>query len=377
MCTTKSSAIPRTKLNEINDDCLEYIFHFLDIYDLYALARVSPRFETVFTLFNRKFTYTIADIATPNLQHFLQTVGMQIRTLNVTIKERHSSEVIAFFECIQEYCPNVKHLAIKKWPHLNFSRYSTMLKRLESLRLDECEYTEMNDLMNRRFVGIKPWVAQPGLCSMQLSLQKSTGMSDLTNLTSLKLHRCSGLSLSDFQQFLAHNQQLTELSLHSLKEFNSSDADESFFDNMAQNLQLVETISIDVYTTSFIQFIARLPKLRSLQLIDYTVCDDRIVDRLLRKLCETNTVEELDLYHCNLGLNTYRVISQFEKLHTLKLQKHFWVSDQHLASLNQMQSLRKVCFFDSILLNDDAVMSLVRVAPQLTHLGIYAPISTY
>lgn len=369
MCASKS-AIPATKLDEINDDCLAHIFKMLDIYDLYNIACASSRFQNVFALFKCKFAFTVTNVAATNLKCFLQMVGMQIRTLNVLISERNqsSTEIIEFLECVQEHCVNVKHLSIKKWRHLNFNRFSTLLKRLESLRLDECEYTEINYLLNRRFV-IKSWISQP-LCSMQLTLQKSSGMSDLTNLTSLKLHRCKGFKPTDLQEFLIQNNQLNELSLLALEDFMNSNVDESFYDGLAQYLQLVETISIDVKTTSYIQFIARLPKLRSLQLLDYTVYNDRIVDRLLRKLSETNTVEELDLYHCNLGLNSYRVVSQFQKLHTLKLRKNFWFTDQHLATLNLMQSLKSLCCFDNVVLTDDGVVSLVRMAPQLIQLDV-------
>lgn len=367
--------MPTTKLDEINDDCLAHIFKMLNIHDLYNIACSSARFENVFQLFNRKFVFSVTNVSAPNLKHFLQTIGMQIKTLNVTITERNrsSTEIIEFLECVQAHCANVRHLAIKKWPHLNFSRFSVLLKRLESLRLDECDYAELSDFLNRRF-GIKPWTAQPGLCSMRFpvqissALQKSRGMADLTSLTSLKLHRCSGFRPSDFQELLTHNHHLTDLSLFALKEFTNSHADDSFFDGIAQHLQSIETISIDVNTTSNIQFIANLPQLRSLQLLDYSVYNDRIVDRLLRKLCETGTIEELDLYHCNLGLNSYRIISQFQRLHTLKLRKNFWVTDQHLASLNLMQSLKTICCFDNVVLTDDGVMSLVRMAPQLKQL---------
>lgn len=342
----------------------------LDIYDLYSIACASSRFENVFSLFNRKFVFSVTNVAATNLKHFLQTVGMQIRTLNVTVSERNRnpSDVLEFFEAVQEHCPNIKHLALKKWSHLNFSRFSSLLQRLETLQLDECEYmSEINELLNRRFV-IKPWLNQPGLCSMQLALQKSSGLSDLISLNTLKLHRCKGFTPSAFQEFLKKNNQLTELSLFALKDFKNSNIDEDFFDALAPHLQSIQMISIDVNTTSHIQFISKLPNLRSLQLLDYSVYNDRIVDRLLRKLSEFNAIEELDLYHCNLGRTTYRVISQFQKLHTLKLRKNFWVTDQHLQSLNLMQSLKMVCCFDNIVLTDDGVMSLVRMAPQLTQL---------
>lgn len=367
MCASKS-AMPGTKLDEINDDCLAHIFKMLDIYDLYNIACASPRFENVFTLFNCKFSYTVNNLAAPNLKHFLQMVGMQIRTLNLSIGERNrnTTEIIEFLESVQNYCPSVRNLSIKKWPHLNFSRFSILLRRLEILLLDECEYKEINDLLDRRFV-IKPWISQP-LSSMQMALHKSSGLSDLTNLTSLKLHRCKGIFIKDFKELLMQNNNLVELSLFALEDFLNSEADESFFEALAEYMHCVETLSIDKQTTSHIQFIALLPRLRSLQLLDYSVYNDRVVDRLLRKLSEVNKIEELDLYHCNLGLTSYRAVSQFQKLHTLKLRKNFWVTDQHLAALNSMQSLKTVCCFDNVVLTGEGVMSLVRSAPQLQQL---------
>lgn len=360
-------SIPHTKLDELNDDCLEYIFQMLDIYDLYNIACASQRFENVFPLFNRKFVYTVSNVSAANLPHFLETVGMQIRTLNILIGEsvKNSADVIAFFDNVQTNCRNVKHVALKKWTRLNFNRFSDLLKRLESLELDECEYTELNEWLNRRFV-IKPWIAQPGLCSLQLALQKSTGLADLSSLTSLKLHRCKGIGPNHLQELLEQNNRLIDLSLFGLKDFNN--IDEHYFNGIVTYLKAIETISIDVNTTTHIQFISQLPKLRSLQLLDYSVYDDRIVDKLLRRLCDSDTIEVLDLYHCNLGLNTYRVISQFRKIHTLKLCKNFWVTDQHLQSLNMMHSLKTVCCFDNLVLTDDSVISLVQASPQLTHL---------
>lgn len=343
----------------------------LDIYSLYNIACASSRFENVLALLNRKFVLSVTNgvVAPSNLKHFIEMVGMQIQTMNVTIGERNrsTSEVVEFFECVQGNCLKLKHLALKKWSNLNFSRFSNLLKRLESLQLDECEYTEINELLNRRF-GIKPWLNQPGLCSMQLSLQKSSGLSELTSLKSLKLHRCKGFTPNGFHEFLRKNNQLKELSLFALKDFKNSNIDDDFFDGLAQYLQEIETISIDVNTTSHIQFISRLPKLKSLQLLDYSVYNDRIVDRLLRKLSDTNTIEELDLYHCHLGQTSYSVISQFQKMHTLKLQKNFWVTAPDLQSLKMMPALKTFCCFDNILLTDDGVLSLVRMAPQLTQL---------
>lgn len=366
LCAAKS-AIPHMKLDDLNDDCLAHIFQMLDIHDLFNIACASQRFENVLPLFNRKFVYNVINVNAPNLKHFLQTVGQHIRTLKVSIGEniRSSAEVIEFFECVQKHCANVKHLALKKWTRLNFNRCSELLQRLESLELDECEYTELNEWLNRRFV-IKPWIAQPGLCSLQLALQKSCGLSDLTSLTSLKLHRCKGFGPNNLREFLEQNDRLTDLSLFALKDFKN--VDETYFDGVAKYCQNIVSISIDVNTTSNIQFISGLPKLRSLQLLDYSVFNERIVDRLIRRLCENETIEVLDLYHCNLGQNTYRVISQFKKLHTLKLCKNFWVTDQHLQSLNLMHSLKTACFFDNLTLTDDSVISLVRMAPQLTQL---------
>lgn len=357
ICASKCIYIPGRKLDEINDDCLTHIFKFFDIYDLYNVSCSSSKFENVLPLFNRKFEFTITNVSTLNIKHFLEKIGMQIETLTITIGKRERSEVKKFFECVQKQCPNIKVLFIKNCSHLNFARFSNLLKRLKSLRLEECEYTKIYDVPY--FMNI-PWITQ----SMPMELQKSEDMSDLVIL---KLHSCKGFKPCAFKEFLKQQNRFIELSLFALEDFKNSDVD--FFNELVPNLQNIEALSIDANTTSHIQFIANLPKLRSLQLLDYSIYNDRIVDRLLRRINdETNKIEELDLYHCYLGMNTYRVISQFQQLHTLKLRKHFWVTENHLSSLDLMPKLKTVCCFDNVVLTDLGIISLVRVSPMLTHL---------
>lgn len=358
---------------DLNNDCLAEIFKNLDINDLYAITSTSLAFKDVLWLFNRKYEYTINDISAPNLSHFLQTVGMQIKTLNVIVGERRKNaiEVIEFFECVQMHCINVEHLMVKKWSHLNFNKLTNLLNRLKSLQLVECDNFDTNDLYKSRF-GFKAWTSiQPASFYSIAPVQKVNNLTELINLTSLKLHTCKGFQPNDFLEFLQQNHnRLTELSLFALDEFRQSQFDENFFHRLSQHLQSIETICIDVQTTTHIQFIANLPKLRTLQLLDYSVYNDQIVDRLIRKICDSDTIQELDLYHCNLGQSTYRCISQLPNLHTLKLRKNFWITDQHLQSLNQMQSLKTICCFDNVILTDDGILSIVRMAPRLTQLDI-------
>lgn len=359
---TGTTAIPTTELTNLNHDCLAEIFRRLDINDLYAIACAHPLFKNVFTLFNRRFEYTVTDIDAPNLLDFFQRIGMQISTLYITIGERcrNSAEVIEFLECVQMHCANVKHLTVKKWSNLNFSRLAVLLMRLESLELIECNNVEPHHPDDGGHFSFRVWTNPQ-------SDADRTCLIHLTNLKTLKLHTCKGFRPHHFYKFLQMNGKLTELSLFALAEFKQS---ERFFDDLANNLQELETICIDVQTTSNIQFIANLPKLRTLHLLDYSVHNDRIVDRLLRSICDSETIEELDLYHCHLGQITYRFISQLKNLHTLKLRKNFWIADQHLQSLTLMPALKTVCFFDNVILTDDGVLSIVKMAPKLNQLDI-------
>lgn len=363
---------PVNHLPDLNDDCLAYICAKLDIHDLYAVACAFPSLQVAFPLFNRRFEYTVTNINATNTAHFFECVGMQIKTLNVTVGEhiRASADVIRFFECIQTHCPRIKHLLIRKWADLNLSRVGKLLSRLESLQLEECDYNAKGELANRRFM-INPWIViHPAFYSMQSTVPKTTGLAELVNVTTLKLHKCRGLHARHLLDFFRRNSTLTELTLFGLKDLLANDQESHFFAQIGQHLQSLETISVDVNTTTDIQFVAELPRLRSLQLLDYSVYNDRVVDRLLRKLCESQRIEELDLYHCNLGQQTYRTISQYRRLHTLKLRKNFWVTDQHLQSLSMMQSLRTVCCFDNIILSDEGVLSIVRMSPVLTQLDV-------
>lgn len=349
---------------------MAHIFQMLNITDLYAIACVSSRFENILQLFNKKFDYAVNNVNDQNLLHFLQVVGHQIEYLNVTITEKNDIRtVIGFFDAVQLHCVNVKHLLIKKWRHLNFEKYEVLVKRLKTLRLEDCKYQEKIEMLHRRFV-IKPWImAPPSFYSLSPSAPMKTDfLANLTNITILKLHQCVGFRPEHLYEFLEQNNRLTELSLSNLKEFKGDAYDQQYYDGLSKYLQAIESISIDMETTIHIQFIANLPNLRALQLISYSVHNERIVDSLLRKLQERDIIEELDLFHCNLGRTTYRIISLFSKLTTLKLCKNFWVTEQHLKYLEQMPKLRKFCCFDSIILTDDGIMTLIKMAPQLKQL---------
>lgn len=316
-----------------------------------------------------KYECNLSNINLSKIEHFLQIVGHHINCMNVNFTDKCDlTTVLSFFESVQLYCTHIKHLTINKWRTLNFNRFDSLLKRLRTLRLEECRYHERYDILHRRFT-INPWIIAPAtFYSLSSANVKTDFLNSLVNVTTLKLHQCVGIRPEHLLEFLEQNNQLVELSLFSLSEFKSDAYDQTYFDAFTKYLQAIEFLSIDMDTTNEIQFIAKLPNLRSLQLINYSVHNERIVDALLRKLLERDTIQELDLYHCNLGRSTYRTISLFKNLVTLKLCKNFWVTEQHLKIMEPMKNLRRFCCFDCILLSDDGVITIVKMAPQLESL---------
>lgn len=370
-CRWPRVAQPMT-LDRLNDDCLAHLLQLLDINDLYAIACTSSRFEVILPLLNRKFKYTVTNLNDPKLGHFLQLLGAQIKCLNVTVNEKtDNNTVLTFFDDVQAYCLNVKHLSIKKWRHLNFEKYDVLLKRLQTVRLEECKYQEKIEILNRRFV-IKPWIMAPAsfYSLSPAAASKSDFLANLTNITSLKLYQCACVRPEHLVEFIEQNPRLVNLSLFALPEFKGSAYNQQYFESIAKYLQSIESFSIDDETTSNIQFLAKLPNLRTLRLINYsnTAHNDRIVDSLVRKLRERDTIEELELFHCDLDLQTCRNISLFSKMTTLKLCKNFHVTEAHLKLLEPMPRLRRFCCFDCILMSDDALFKLIKMSPQLEQL---------
>lgn len=373
-----SNSVTPLTLDCLNDDCLAHLLQLLDINDLYAIACSASRFEDILPLLNRKFKYTVTNLNDPKLTHFLQLVGGQIKCLNVTVTEKTDNHtVLAFFDNVQTYCTNVKHLSIKKWRHLNFEKYDVLSKRLYTIRLEECKYQEKIEILNRRFV-IKPWIMAPASFHTLSSSASSSSsiaskfdfLANLSNITSLKLYQCANVRPEHLVEFLEQNPRLVHLSLFALTEFKGSAYDQQYFEGISKHLQAIESISIDNETTSNIQFLANLPQLRTLRLINYsnTAHNDRIVDSLVRKLRERDVIEELELFHCDLDIQTCRNISLLTKLNTLKLCKNFHVTEQHLKLVETMPKLRRFCCFDCILMSDDALIKLVKMAPQLEQL---------
>lgn len=345
-------SISKVKLIDLNFDCLAEIFKNLSINDLYAIARACPAFEMTFKLFNKK-----SSIATNNFttSHFLRTIGMQIECIK--LNEFHgrapctSNEML---RTVQTNCIHLKELKIKKWSHLTLDQYQMLLNRLKMLHLIECDIL-------RRF----------NLNRSTIAAENLNWLRELPNLTTLKLYKCNGFGPMDLLEFLQHNNnQLIELLMFQLKDFQTNQMNDEFFDNLTPYLQSLECITVDVDTMCHIQFIANLKKLRRLHLFNYTQYNGRMVDRLMQTICQSTTLEELDLYFCNLSQNTYRFISQIPNLHMLKLQKNYWLKNEHLEMLHLMRSLKVLSCFDNIHLSDMGLLLLVKMAPKLSHLDI-------
>lgn len=355
-------------MERLNDDCLAHLFALLDINALYAIVRASPTFKRILLLFNSKFEYSITNLERNDLPEFICHVGRHINKLIVTVNENCDNNIVLnFFQDVNMYCVHLKHLHLRKWRYMNLTKCDQMLERLYTLRLDECKYQEKCDMPNKRFT-IKPWmIASPAFLSYT-AIQKSNVFTNLLNITMLKLQNCASIRPEHLLDFFKCNDRLVHLSLFNMQEFKCSTYDRNYFDEMGKYLRAIEFLSIDMDTTVHINFLADLPRLRSLQLINYLAPDKQIVDQVIRKLCERNVLDELDLYHCHLDNNTFYTISLFSKLSTLRLSKNFWVTDQNLMLMGMMPKLQQFCCFDCILLTGDGFMHIVQMSSKIEQL---------
>lgn len=306
------------------------------------------------------------------MSRFLEIVGNHIRRLTVTIGDNCDADtVINFFLEVQNYCINLKHITIRKWKFLNFDKFEVFASRLTSLRLEECRYYDKNIIAHRR-LAMNPWIISPlsfnSLCPPTNSKANFFGSEMLPLITSLELYECDCIQPEMLIEFLRVNTHLKHIRLFRLNGFKKQMYNADFFNEMGKHMKNVERFSIDMDTSSEIQFLSHLPNLRSLQLMNYSVANEQVVDALLRKLAERDIITELDLYHCNISRQTFRTISQFSKLTSLKLCKNFWVTEQHFKMLLPMKNLKTFCCFDCIQLSDEGLISIIKMAPNMERL---------
>lgn len=358
--------ISQLTLQQLNEDCLVHVLEYLGLNDLYAMGCVSDFFRNVIQSFNRKLNCTLSKINAKYISNFLEIVGNHIKRLTVsTIDDCDSDTVINFFLDVQNYCTNIKYLIIRKWTYLNFDTLEILASQLISLRLEECRFYDRRDIMHRRFAMHPYIISRTSFNSLSPPTIQINLLRHLVALTKLEMYKCDDVRPELLLDYLKNNERLVEMSLFQLKEFKKDMYNVAFFDEMGKHLRHIERFSIDMDTTNEIQFLSHLPNLKSLQLINYSVVNERVIDTLLRKLSERDLLTELDLYHCDILRSTYRTISQFSKLESLKLCKNFWVSEQYFKEFLPMRNLKKFCCFDCIMLSDDGLISLLKMAPKI------------
>lgn len=361
--------ISKLTLDQLNEDCLVHIMEYLGLNDLYAVGCASKYLQSSIRLFNRKLSCTLLKINAAYTGRFLEIVGNHIRRLTVLVNEDCDSDtVINFFLDVQNYCTNIKYLTIRKWTYLNFDKLDVLVSRVVAIRLEECRFYDRRDIMHRR-LAMNPWIITPtSFNSLHLPAIKINFLGQLSSITSLELYECDGIRPELLLDFLKKNKQITVMSLFRLKCFRKDMYDALFFNEIGKHLACIERFSIDTDTTNEIQFLSNLPNLKSLQLINYAVVNERVVDSLIQKLAESDIIEELDLYHCNIVRSTFRKISQLSRLTSLKLCKNFWITEQYFHDIVPMKNLKKFCCFDCILLSDDGLISILKKAPNIDSL---------
>lgn len=339
-------------LDELNDDCLLYLFkYFNKIEDLYRIGLVCERFRFIVRSFSRKFQLDTRSIPptddqgqlTDQLEYcnsFFSIVGHHIATLNICNKA--ISQPRSRFEIIEKYCQyTVQHLRIAHWDTFDLTLLTSLLCSVKSLEIDQCDGKHINCAKSQDY------------------------LQQIDHLQALSLIDCAPNLFHD-----GGNEVATILNkskeLKHLRLINQMDIlrRSSMRDAISQ-LTALECLSLSYGTTKDVdlRFLATLPSLKRLQLIDYDNYDadgsrsSVIVDELLVALVHNDSdLYELDLHHCHLMDRTYTTIAQFKKLKILKMNKNFWLTHEQLKLMATMRGqLTHFYCYDCLKLTNEAI----------------------
>lgn len=215
---------PQNIINALNDDCLLHIFTELSVRDLYTVANVCQRFESIAKhAFRIKYSqqgrspmtdlYEGGIITLFQIELFLQTFGTEIRTFSVSkYKEKLNIDILLRM-CV-EWCPKIEVLSLAAdWSACLKKSMSGLMPRLKKLTFDVYHFNgqySMGDL----FVGDWPLEKLEfiGLPDWETTTIRMPKLTDL-HLTAHSDH----LTVKHVKQILSRNAQIRTVRLTDMK----------------------------------------------------------------------------------------------------------------------------------------------------------------
>lgn len=367
-------------LLDLNDDCLYELMEMLPATALAALASSCTRLRAiarkVFHIYhtNRYVKFDLQKVADenqesrciPRILNVLRLFGDMIVKLDVTFGKSPQCDVA--------------NIAVAKWMCIYGS------DKIEYLKLSRCRGPVCNELANGaalfRNVRDIELMYSDAICGRYLSVShqleklvilgpkcvehfahtfpKLRTFSWSYSVFSQSIFRADKVAL---EQFLGRHQNLTDLTMSSLKPC-----------NMEQLSELHQLESLTISLVEREDDIWPLGRLRNLKRLTVTLYGDseRELVRFLNRSDSVHNMEKITMIYFRLSISheMMEAISRYTNLSVLELKEVNQMDDTHLVHLYKLHELRELTVTQSWLISTDGICGIIRNLPKIELLSL-------
>ncbi|XP_055682324.1 uncharacterized protein LOC129789524 [Lutzomyia longipalpis] len=308
-------------ISKLNDDCLEYIFTFLNLRELSCVQMVCKRFDSVARIIYRARRIldfdTLAHDGTINFKdakRIAQGAGPYVHTL-IASKNSFFATDRRLLKVILKPCKKLENLHLMDFDvraKKTSGELSRIMQPVKVARLVRCKLTEK----------VAEKILKNANSLEKLDLSKNGRLYGyfvkyLRGMKELNVSNCKMISRTDFINFCKMNPDLRSLNIIKCIGIN-----QDCLRAIATNLRSLETLAIQYRALSPSDFIilADLPKLIRVEIRSWYNSDN---DTFLRRLATLNRLEYLDTSIEYITQNLITMLASFHNLRVLKLRCDF------------------------------------------------------
>uniref|UniRef100_A0A1B0BI06 RRM domain-containing protein n=1 Tax=Glossina palpalis gambiensis TaxID=67801 RepID=A0A1B0BI06_9MUSC len=361
MITNDDLTRPTALIFTLNDDCLENICKYLELSDKIQFARACKRFYNVFIMTSKIAykTLLLDDMRSFTLwqvRQFLEMIGQFVETVKGQIRHKQWMRFAKFFNY---YCKNVKSLIL--YDTVFKARFlRKFLMGMMSLKVLELHCASLNndcvDILKEL----------PNLRVLRLSLNYDLNGSVLNELPMIEELSLYGSALQPIylKEICIAMKALRILDVRRCDKLNTM-----AFRAIAYHCRSLETLKISCYKPRF-ECIARLPKLKNLELVVETVAmgPELFIELVKHK---SDQLESLTLKgeDC-INSENVSLICKLKKLKILRCSESNALNNMWLRQLSELSTLEEVDVAGCERITNTGLVDLLRKCRKLKRLNI-------
>lgn len=374
---TVSAPTSDTKIYQLNDDCLQKIFGYLNAKDLLSIANVLPIFAKIAPIsFPIKHTsINLETLGLANLlqfQHFISTFGRKIVSLEVALPHLLQSTDEAFkFEheiqaLIVRYCGGT--LTELRMAHFKLKRvemWRPLFAGLRKLYVHRCRFTDRFVQMLECCVELEQIDWNTSTIDINWSLQYP-----LPNLKVFRLNEVAGISMNVLTTFLLMNPQLKEVCVTKCIGIEGS-----ILKEIARNVPMIENIAYISSSSQFVAHLSGFQRLAKLKTLKMDLKNDANASNLFSQLIAKGIrLENLSLARCVWSDHLLNRLAGMRTLKSLGLYAVMGMDIGHLLYVvKNLENLTHLHFVECKGLNTEGFVDIVRAGRKLRQLQFHSP----